>query len=402
MPKSKVRNVVSVEVDELHPQLPQPNWREGRIESKAERAKLPVGTWWELLTFAILSIGFASLWIGKGNFGSRTEVPYAMGLLLLGVAVAAITGKFYATESALRKTMGLAALMAGGIALGISLALNTNPQWSWLVSLGFALAFFGWGIRRLAEESWIRALSLGLVFFIPFGFLKNSIVPSGIQNRWEEKIDQLAFWYGGVWADFNKVPFTPVSDEAALSDGESQKPKEGGGKKSNAQAPSIDIVQKIAGLRFTNGIVRFSGAFDNFAGILIAIALSVAVSVAVRHSLLVSGISICIAIMWWLVFRGGAFLSLASEETIGGPLVEQAMSIWWLLLMVVFIVASSLSFGAIFGPIPFDEKQYELSPLTIFYNAVVSFPQLGPSSIGMRSHSAPDSKDASSEAEQSE
>ncbi len=29
------------------------------------------------------------------------------------------------------------------------------------------------------------------------------------------------------------------------------------------------------------------------------------------------------------------------------------------------IVASTLSLGAIFAPIPFDEKQYELSPLTI-------------------------------------
>ncbi len=106
--------------------------------------------------------------------------------------------------------------------------------------------------------------------------------------------------------------------------------------------------------------------------------------------------------MWWIVFRGGAFLSLAGQESIDGPLVEQAMSIWWMLLLIVLIVASSLSLGAIFAPIPFDEKQYELSPLTILYNAVVCFPQLGPSSIGMRSDSVSDSKDASSEAEQSE
>ncbi len=225
MSKSKVRNVVSVEVDEFQPEVPQSNWREARKESHARGAKLEIGAGWELFTFAILLIGFASLWVGRSNIGSRTEVVLAVIALMSGVALAAITGKYYATESMPRKWIGLIALPMGGILLALSLVFKTNPLWSWFASIGFALTIGGWGIRRLAGESWVRALSLGLVFFIPFSFLKDSILPDEIQNSWEENAEQLAFWYGGVWADYNKVPFTPISDSVDTGQANSHCPK---------------------------------------------------------------------------------------------------------------------------------------------------------------------------------
>ncbi len=98
MSKSKVRNVVSVEVDDFQPEVPK------SIGVRFEKSPRRRAQSYNLVLvgaihFRNLLIGFASLWVGRSNIGSRTEVVFAITALLSGVAWAAITGKYYATES---------------------------------------------------------------------------------------------------------------------------------------------------------------------------------------------------------------------------------------------------------------------------------------------------------------
>jgi hypothetical protein len=402
MPKSKVRNVVSVEVEEFNPVVAEPTWRESHVETKTERKKASLGAWWELSTGGALFVGLLSIILGRSNFGTQTEVPFSLVILLLGVCIAAISGRFYASEAVSRRIVGLVAFLVGVAFLCLSIVWNRLPEWSWLLSIGLGLTMFGWGLRRLVDESWIRVFSLGLVLIVPFLFLKDSLLPARTLSALQTNIDQLTFWYAGVWADVNKVPFTPFADESEPTKEIAQTTKAPKAPVPKKGASVVPAKPTPIGIRFANGVVRSSGAFDNFAGLLVAVALSLCVSVSARHSLLVASICVCIAIMWWLVFRGGAFLSLAARSDFEGPLVTQAMSIGWMLLMFGLIIASSLSLGAIIAPIPIDSNQYELSPLTIVYNAVVSFPQLGPSNVGMLPDSATESADMSSNMVQSE
>ncbi len=397
MPKSKVRNVVSVEVEDFHPVATESNWRENRVETKSERKKPNLSAIWELCAVGGLLVGLVSIIVGRNNFGSQSEVPFSLVILLIGIGIAAITGQFCEKESASKRIAGIATLLAGVVLLCLSIVWNKMPGWSWLLSIGLGLTVFGWGLRRLAEEGWLRAISLGLVMVVPFLFLKDSLLPARTLSSWQTSVDQLTFWYAGVWADINKIPFTPIADESVTTKQIGQTAKAGPPRAGKKGDEVVTRVQTPIGIRFSTGIVRTSGAFNNYAGILVAVALSLSISVSARHSLLVTFACISIAIMWWLVFRGGALLSIASRNDFEGPLVEQAMSLAWMFVMFGFILASSLSLGAIVAPIPIDSNQYELSPLTLAYNAVVSFPQLGPSSVGMLTDNVADASVAPQE-----
>ena len=89
-----------------------------------------------------------------------------------------------------------------------------------------------------------------------------------------------------------------------------------------------------------------------------------------------------------MVFRAITCLSLASQEQFETVYNLQAMSLWWLLTLFLAILGTNLGLGAIFAPIPLHANQYDLSPLTVIYNALVSLPQLGPASTSMSSQTA--------------
>jgi hypothetical protein len=83
--------------------------------------------------------------------------------------------------------------------------------------------------------------------------------------------------------------------------------------------------------------------------------------------------------MWWGAIRAGYCVQMATSKTLDGPLSDLAMPMFALIGLFLLIAATNICFGTLMKAIEIDPGVFEVSPLTQIYNAIVSFPQLGPS-----------------------
>jgi hypothetical protein len=352
MPKSKIRNAISVEVEieDQRAEISDPTWYAER-EQEAERRrkdKIELGLWWDALAGLVLVVGLCSIFLTNGNIGTKTDIYASLVFLTSGVIFSGVYGKLHGKETRARLLMGWSFWAVGLGLVCCSLLFRENPTWSRLLCLGLVFAAIGWALRRLIGESFVRALSIGLVLILPFLVLDGTILLKEVLEGMKDFINQTTLWYAGVFADIWSIPFFPIE----------------------------------GGIRFSGGDIKDSGAFDNFAGILTFVCLSVSLSLALRQSLLVAAINAFVATTWWFVFRGLTCLGIADDNLPENYLSTQALSPLMFCILAMVVSASNLGLGAILGPIPISSSEdLELARLTVIYNALVSFPQLGPSTI---------------------
>lgn len=355
MANSRTRSSVSVEVEETElVHHVEPTWRAEREVATKAYVKPELSGRWELLVGGVLALVGITLLRSWSVLWKQSEIGLSLILLAIAIVVAGMSGRFAGKESSARKLIGWTLLGVGLLGSLIALIVGPLPGSTWFLAPALACTLIGWGIRRMVGDSFLRSLSLGLLCLIPFVFLAGGLLPSASLESVRRLIDQTTFWYIGVLADVNYIPHTPIEN----------------------------------GVEFISGKLESSGAFDNYAGLLVALVFSLAVSMVAGHSLLIAGSSLLFAFIWWMVFRAITCLSLASQEQFETVYNLQAMSLWWLLTLFLAILGTNLGLGAIFAPIPLHANQYDLSPLTVIYNALVSLPQLGPASTSMSSQTA--------------
>jgi len=345
MSKNKGRTSVQVDIDEMDAVAPDFDIVDAESPI-AERAvfKSDLGFWWECLAGLVLLQAFLVVFLAGSKILEHSDIAFALLIIFISIVFAILTGRFAGEESAGRKGFGF--IMIGfGLVFGIAaFAVGALPNSSPLTYAAIGLTVAGWSLRRLLGESVLRCLSLGLVAAAPVLFLESTTFAGVIVEKVRLLIDSTAYWFAGVIADLNHVPFSPVDK----------------------------------GIKFSAGELHSIAAFDNIAGVLVAIALSIACSVLGRQSFISALLSAAAAYMWWVAIRSGYCVSMAMGKSFDGPLSEQAMPIYALLGLFLLIIATNLCFSSLMKAIAIDPGQFEVSPLTQIYNACVSFPQLGP------------------------
>lgn len=350
MAKSKARNTVVVEVDEAESSLLEATpWRQLVEEERPNRPKADLGGFWE----ACFGIG-AIVGLVSAALSSHLRVEgldcFCALLMLVGFMIpVGISGFLSGSETPFRKRFGNIALMLGVAMLSASLVIRVEPLLFWLLAVGFCLLPIGWSLRRFRGESIPRCVSLGVVMLLPFVFLRGGLLPDVWLDAIQGWVQGMTYFTVGVVADLNQVPFSP-SD---------------------------------SGLDFSMGSFTTSGAFGGFSGILVAIAFSLGISLAFRHSTIVALLCVSLAMIWWMIFRGSTCVYVASQNQFDGPLTEQGLSVLGLLSTLVVIAGTNIGVGALLGQIPIPFSQYDLSPMTVVYNSMVNWPQLGPTSLAM-------------------
>jgi hypothetical protein len=357
MPKSKVRSVVSVEVDEVDelnniPALAEPeesvSWREER-EAVARKVKIPsdLGQWWELLFGVSLVLIGVTLFRSWSVLGTQIDILITLVMAAIAIGMAGISGEYSEKESKARLVCGWLAWSFGTFCALIAIVKGPLPSSLWFLLPGLFFSILGWGIRRLTGESWLRILSLSLIGIAPILFVRD-----GIMEGIREYVNQVAFWYAGIISDMQRIPSAPLEN----------------------------------GIEFIHGIVNNAAAFDNYAGILVAMMLSWSISVLTRQTFVVALVSMVLAYVWWMAFRGFACSQLGALSTpqeFADTISVNAMSFFKLLLLIAAIAFTSLGLANLLATIPVSSNSYELSPITVLYNAAISFPQLGPTSLAM-------------------
>ncbi len=345
MSKNKGRTSVLVDVEEF--EAPAPVFDIATDDSPIiERAafKSDLGYWWDCLAGLVLLQASLSLIVSGSKLLEQSDIALGLTVLLVAIAFAILTGRFAGKESGGRKVFGFV-MVAAGLAFGIAgFALGGLPDSSPLIYAAIGLTIAGWSLRRLLGENVVRCLSLGLVVALPLLFLESASFIGAQFAVIRGYINYSVYWFVGVIADLNHVPFSQIDD----------------------------------GIKFAAGELQAIAAFGNVAGILVALALSIACSVVGRQSFASALLSALAAYMWWAIIRSGYCVHMATTKTLDGPLSELAMPIISLVGLFLLIIATNLCFGALMKAIEFDAGQFEVSPLTQIFNAIVSFPQLGP------------------------
>jgi len=121
-------------------------------------------------------------------------------------------------------------------------------------------------------------------------------------------------------------------------------------------------------------------SINNYAGILGPIGLVLAVSVAIRQSLLLTVASGIAAIAWWSMFRGLVCLYAVQYQQLDGTWDFVAMPMYSWFGLLVCIVATQAFLSSFFAPLPLNDSIIEHPVLSQLYNMAVSFPQTGPKS----------------------
>ncbi len=310
------------------------------------------------------SRGLASLAISWSNIGTKTELVTALTLILAATVFAGVNGRIYGKESARRETLGWSLMGLAILCIIGSFVFRSVGAWSWLLASGLGLAATAWGTRRLVGESLLRSASIGLCMFIPFLVLEGGLLPTAALNSMVSFCNQTTLWYTGVFAEMFSIPFAPTDN----------------------------------GILFVGGEINSAAAFDNFAGILSAVGFSVAISIISRQSLIVSCIGLFFAVCWWLVFRSLTCVWISNNDSTSSYLNSQALSILMFLAMFLVIGATNLGFGAAVSPIPLSSSsELDQVPLTLLYNFVVGFPQLGQTAVHLERRSKRDTEDEDDE-----
>lgn len=348
MSKAKVRTTVPVNVEEFdvirHEVAPI---EEVIIERPVFKSDL--GTWWEGLCAVVLLVAFGNVIRSGTVFWSRLDIVFAWILVLVGISVAAISGRYAGEQTQIKKVLGVL-LVVLGLGFGIvAIAWGPLPNSSHWTSAAIGLTISGWSVRRLLGESIVRSFSLGLAAALPLGFLNGGYLLRVWGTQIKTFVDQAVFWYAGIMADLNSVTNAPID----------------------------------GGLKFASGDLLTAASFENMSGVLVALGASLGLSIIARHSLLVGTLALGIAFFWWLVFRAAYCVSIGANAQLNGPYSELAMPSYALIGMLMVIAATNICIGLILAPIPTTQDQYEVSSLTQIYNACVSFPQLGPSHFSM-------------------
>ncbi len=346
MSKNKGRTSVQVDVEEFEVAAPAFNLAtdESPIIDRAV-FKSNLGFWWDCLAGLVFLQSLLSIFLSGSKLLEHSDVAFGLIIVLLSVATAIITGRYAGTETNERKVFGFVLIALGLVAGVLAILAGSLPNSSPLTYAAIGLTLAGWSLRRLLGESSVRCVSLGLVAGLPLLFLEHSSYIGEQFAVVRSFLEYIAYWMTGVVADLNQVAFSPLDK----------------------------------GIRFASGELQSIAAFDNIAGVLVAISTSLAISVLGRQSFISALLSAIAAFMWWGVIRAGYCVEMAASKTLDGPLSELAMPILTLIGLFLLIAATNICFGTLMKAIEIDPGVFEVSPLTQIYNAFVSFPQLGPS-----------------------
>lgn len=354
MPKAKGRTSVQVAVEELEVVAPSIEISETPIiEGPIFQSDL--GLWWECLSGLVLAQGLLNIFLSWSKVWERSDIGVALLFTLGAVLVAVIKGRYAGNESNARKIFGFVCIGLGLLSGVAAVAFGTLPassHWSY-AAIGFTLV--GWSLRRLLGESVVRCISLGLVAAFPLLFFKGDHFLGGIASSIQLFVESSTYWFIGVLADVYQFPYTAI----------------------------------VGGLKFASGEFRSAAAFGNVAGILVTLAVVLASAVIGRQSLVCCMLSALSAYLWWMLFRAGYVLSIASDKSLDGPLADLAMPLLALFGLILLTIATSIALSSILKVIPINAGQFDVSPLTLVYNAIVSFPQLGPFPVTLARAIAP-------------
>ena len=348
MQNTKLRSSVSVVVEELDIVRNEDSPVDEPV-IKRPRYQPDIGLWWEALVAVILIF---PLWKVFGSWNviwERPDVEVIIVMFSIAISIAAISGNYEGPSTILRKALAYV-LVAAGLSLGLwSLTLESLPKSSLCTSAAVGLTISGWAVRRMLGEKTVRCISLGILATLPLGLINDGFLtaPFGFEIR--ELVDQSVFWYTSVLADLNSIPHAPFDD----------------------------------GIRFATGELKSAAVFGNLFGLLVALGASLSLSVLSKQSLLVCLLALTASFLWWIIFRSGYCVNMATSNQLDGPLKELAMPSYAMLGLLLVTASTNLCLGAILAPIEIDPAQSEVSALTQLYNALVSFPQLGQSHSSM-------------------
>ncbi len=189
------------------------------------------------------------------------------------------------------------------------------PQSGFVSYLAVAGVIAGWSLRRLRGESLLRSVSLGAAVGLPLLFLSGDTILAGTVASIKSLMDRVTFWATSIYADLFSVPF-------AWSD---------------------------QGLQFASGLYSSSAAFDNVAGILVAMAISMACSILARHALIPTLLGLVAAMMWWLALRAWQGVGIAQANELEGPFRDLALPLLSQLGLIFLVVATTLGIGFTVG-----------------------------------------------------
>ena len=300
-----------------------------------------LGIWLEFVAlglFLFASFGTAS---SVSLAFEKPELLIAMGFVSTSVIIGLTVSDRAGDPAPLRASLGIVVGLASLTLAVFSFIRGGSPNPVWPSAIAMALAVTFWALIRLTGETAWRCFSFGAIIAIPLllGF-------EPFSHSFDEIINQSSIWLTSTFLDMASIAYG-VRD---------------------------------FGFEFVEGKISSLASINNYAGILGPIGLVLAVSVAIRQSLVLTVVSGIAAIEWWLMFRGLVCLYAVQYHQLDGTWDFVAMPIYSWFGLLLCIVATQAFLSSFFAPLPLDNSIIEHSVLSQLYNMAVSFPQTGPRS----------------------